>query len=72
MSTLHAVVADGGQVLCATHSPVLAALPGATLLEVGEWGYRRTTWAELELVEHWRRYLDAPQAYLRHVLDDED
>ncbi len=69
ISTLHAVVAEGGQVLCATHSPVLAAMPGATLLEVGEWGYRRTTWAELELVEHWRRYLDAPQAYLRHLLD---
>ncbi len=55
--------------LCATHSPVLAALPGATILEVGEWGYRRTKWDELELVQHWKQYLDAPQRYLRHVLD---
>jgi predicted ATPase len=56
-------------VLCATHSPVLAAMPGATLLEVGNWGLRETTWDELELVQHWRRYLEAPERYLRHVLD---
>ena len=55
--------------LCATHSPVLAAMPGATILEVGEWGYRRTTWEELELVQHWRAYLETPGRYLRHVLD---
>src|ERR1044072_8748814 len=56
----HETVETGGQVLCATPSPVLAAMPGATLLEVGEWGLRETTWAELELVQHWRRYLDEP------------
>lgn len=69
IAALADVVADGGQVLCATHSPVLAAMPGATILEVGDWGLRRTTWAELELVQHWRRYLDDPRRYLRHVLD---
>jgi predicted ATPase len=63
------VVDSSGQVLCATHSPVLAAMPGATILEVGDWGYRRATWEELELVQHWRAYLDAPGGYLRHVLD---
>jgi predicted ATPase len=29
---------EGSQVVVATHSPALAALPEATLLEVGEWG----------------------------------
>jgi len=56
-------------VLCATHSPVLASLPGAPILEVGEWGLRETAWADLELVDHWRRFLDVPQAYLRHLED---
>lgn len=59
----------GAQVLCATHSPVLAALPGATILEVGEWGVRETTWDDLVLVANWRSYLDDPRRYLRHVLD---
>lgn len=69
ISTLGAVVEDGGQVLCATHSPVLAAMPGATILEVGPWGLRRSSWEDLELVQHWKAYLDAPGRYLRHVLD---
>ncbi|WP_345272384.1 AAA family ATPase [Nocardioides nanhaiensis] len=69
VGTLHDLARMGGQVLCATHSPVLAALPGATLLEVGEWGYREATWEELDLVQHWRAYLADPQRYLRHVID---
>jgi len=65
----HDLARAGSQVLCATHSPLLSALPGATILELGEHGYRRTQWADLDIVDHWRRYLDCPQAYLRHVLD---
>jgi len=68
---LHDIVAAGGQVLCATHSPVLAAMPGARILEVGDWGMRDTTWDELELVKHWKAYLDAPMRYLRHTLADD-
>jgi predicted ATPase len=70
IAVLQRVVAAKGQVLCATHSPVLASLPGARILEVGDWGLRETTWDELELVWHWKRFLDAPQAYLRHLSDD--
>ena len=72
LRTLHDLAADGAQVLCATHSPVVASLPGATVLEVGPWGLRPTTWDDLELVQHWRAYLDSPQRYLRHVLADDD
>jgi predicted ATPase len=70
IAVLQRVVAAKGQVLCATHSPVLAAMPGARILEVGDWGLRETSWEELELVSHWKRFLDAPQAYLRHLSDD--
>lgn len=69
VATLHDIAAAGAQVLCATHSPLIAALPGAHLLEVGPWGLRPTRWEELELVAHWRRYLDDPRRYLRHVID---
>ncbi len=69
ISTLDRIARDGGQILCATHSPVLAAMPGARLLELGEWGIRETAWEDLELVRHWRSYLDAPQRYLRHLFD---
>jgi predicted ATPase len=52
------------QVVLSTHSPVLAALPGATLLEVGDWGLRPTPWAESELVIGWRSFLSVPDRYL--------
>ena len=68
VGTLHELAAAGAQVLCATHSPLLAALPGAHLLEVGEWGVREAAYDDLHLVRHWRSYLDAPMRYLRHVL----
>jgi predicted ATPase len=58
----------GTQIICATHSPIIASVPGADILELGEWGIRRTTWEELELVSHWRSYLDEPRRYLRHLL----
>jgi hypothetical protein len=42
-----------------------------TLLEVGDWGVRRVDSADdLELVHEWRAFLDAPQRFLRHLLDD--
>ncbi|MCZ7462099.1 AAA family ATPase [Streptomyces sp. WMMC940] len=62
------LVSRGGQVVCATHSPLLTALPGADIVEVGEHGMRRTAWDRLALVDHWRRYLADPRSYLRHVL----
>jgi predicted ATPase len=59
---------SGAQIVCATHSPLLTALPGAEIIEVGEHGMRSAEWHELELVDHWRRYLNDPRAYLRHLL----
>jgi predicted ATPase len=66
---LDALRQEGSQAIVATHSPVIASLPGATVLELGDWGIRRTPWAELELVDAWRDFLTAPQRWLRHLLD---
>lgn len=69
---LHELASQGSsQVVLSTHSPVLAAIPGARLLELGDWGWRESTWEELELVDHWRRFTQTPGAYLRHVVDDQ-
>ena len=65
---LDALRAGGAQVVVATHSPLLTALPGATILELGDHGIRRTTWDDLELTARWRLFLTSPDAYLRHIL----
>lgn len=62
---------EGSQVIVATHSPLLVTLPGATLLELGDWGFRRADgYEDLDLVASWRSYLDSPGRYLRHLLDE--
>ena len=63
--------ARGTQIICATHSPILAALPGATILELGDWGIRETPWEDLQLVWHHRHFLEAPERYFHHLFDDE-
>lgn len=55
------------QVILSTHSPLLAALPGATIYEVGPWGLRDTEWEDLDLVSHWRSFMNVPERYLRHL-----
>lgn len=70
VATLHELAASGAQALCATHSPLVAALPGAHILEVGPWGLRDAKWEDLDLVMHWRSYLESPMRYLHHVIDD--
>jgi predicted ATPase len=68
VATMHELAQAGAQLLCATHSPLVAALPGAAILETGPWGIRPSSYADLELVGHWRSFLDEPMRYLRHVL----
>lgn len=57
----------GAQVLLSTHSPILAALPGATIYEIGAWGVRRSEWADLEMVRQWRSFLADPDRFLRQL-----
>jgi len=66
---LHAIVAGGAQAIVATHSPVVAALPGARILELGEWGMREAQWEDTQLVVSHRAFLASPQRFLHHVVD---
>ena len=68
MSRMAALAGSGAQIVVATHSPVLTALPDATVLELGEHGIRRTAWPDLAVVEHVRAFLARPDRYLRHLL----
>jgi predicted ATPase len=66
---LHRMATHGNmQAIVATHSPIIAATPGARIIEVGSWGLRDQAWADLELVQNWQSFLDEPARYLRHVI----
>ncbi|MEJ7844728.1 MAG: AAA family ATPase [Acidimicrobiales bacterium] len=68
---LHELVGAGAQVIVATHSPVLAALPGARVYELDDDGIRRTAWDETDAVVLARHFLAAPDRYLHHLLRNE-
>ena len=67
IALLRQQIAQGSQVVLSTHSPVLAAFPGADLYELGDWGIRRVPYDDLDLVRAWRLFLDDPGRFLRHL-----
>jgi predicted ATPase len=64
---LHDLAAAGSQAVIATHSPILAAIPEAHLLELGPWGIRPATWDDLSLVIAWRQFMRDPRSFFRHL-----
>lgn len=54
----------GGQVILATHSPILAAIPDATVLEFSSKGISEVVWKDLQLVDSWKRFMEKPSFYL--------
>ncbi len=64
---VEALVDSGSQVLLATHSPVVAALRGATILQVDEHGLSARLWDELDVVDQHRRFLADPDAYRNRI-----
>jgi predicted ATPase len=71
VALLHDLAQEGSQAVVATHSPIVAAVPGATILELGDWGIRRTRWEDLYLTGAWRRFMTEPDSYFRHLLAED-
>ena len=64
------LTAQGSQLVVATHSPILLALPGATILEIADDGaVERVGYDEALPVRLTRDFLGAPERFLRHLLD---
>ncbi len=55
------------QFVVATHSPILAALPGATIVSFDEAPPEPVAWDDLEHVRLVRDFLNRPDAFLRHL-----
>jgi predicted ATPase len=70
VALLHDLAEAGSQAIVATHSPVVAAVPGASILELGDWGIRPAQWADLHLTGAWRQFMADPDSYFRHLFAD--
>lgn len=67
LSRIDQLVAERSQLLIATHSPVLLAYPGATIYRLSDDGIERIAWEEAPPVSLMRSFLNAPDAFLRHL-----
>ena len=48
----------------------VAAVPGAAIWELGDWGIRTSRWEDLHIVTAWREFLGDPGLYFRYLLSD--
>jgi len=60
-------VTRGAQFLIATHAPVLMALPGSRLLQIKDGAIEERAFDDLEHVRVLREFLQAPEAFVRHL-----
>ena len=71
LARLAELVEQGCQMVVATHSPILLALPGARILEIDDEGtVAPVDYDDALPVRLTRDFLDEPQKFLRHLLED--
>jgi predicted ATPase len=68
LALLHEMVQRDAQFIIATHSPILMAYPGATILSFDEVPPRAVAWEQLEHVAITRDFLNQPGAFLANLL----
>ena len=67
MAMVADMVAQDGQFIVATHSPILMAYPGATILSFDQEPIERVRYEELESVRLVRDFLVDPERYVRRL-----
>lgn len=71
LARIHDLVREGSQFLIATHSPILMAYPGATIYACTDSGISPVAYKETEHYRITRDFLDAPEQFLRDLLEVE-
>jgi len=67
LGMLQEMVAQGGQFVIATHSPILLAFPGAVIWSCDAMPPRPIPYEEVDHVRVTRDFLNAPERYLRYL-----
>lgn len=67
ISMIKSMVKENAQFIIATHSPILMAIPGATLLSFDENSVKEVRYDDLEHVNITRDFLNNPEGYLRYL-----
>ena len=68
LTRMHELVLDASQLIIATHSPILMAYPGATILEIADGELRRVEYEETEHYQVTKRFFAQREKMLRILL----
>lgn len=69
LAMLRLMVNQNAQFIIATHSPILMAYPGATILSFDDGEIRQVAYDDLEHVVITRSFLNNPDAFLKHLME---
>ncbi|MGN6230654.1 MAG: AAA family ATPase, partial [Trinickia sp.] len=69
ISHVRNLTAAGAQFVIATHSPILMAIPGATIYEIGEAGLCATEYNSLPQVAIYRRLINDHERFIGSILE---
>jgi predicted ATPase len=73
LQLMHALVEErGSQFIIATHSPVLMAYPGATIVQLDGGGIREVEYEETEHYRVTRDFLSARESFFKHLFARDD
>lgn len=65
------LIENDSQIILSTHSPILAALPGAEVWELSEDGVRAVDYRDTEHFIVMKRFLNAPERMLEYLLQQD-
>ena len=69
LALLDQLVREDSQLIIATHSPILMALPGAEILQFSQEGVEPVSYRDTEHYQTTRRFLEDPDRMLRYLLE---
>ena len=72
LARMHQLVSEQSQFIIATHSPILMAYPGATILELSAHGIQQVPYTETEHYIVTREFLNNPERMLSFLLEEKD
>lgn len=68
---MHELAEDGSQLIVATHSPILVALPSSYIYALDDDGVHLVDYEDVPNVQLYRSFLDDPARYLHHLLRED-
>lgn len=71
LTQIHELAKGGAQFIIATHSPILLAIPGATIFELGEDGINVPAWRDCGAVADMLEFLEAPEETVEYLISTE-